>query len=159
MSLLGIATSSQDSEKTGGLLYELFWHLWWRKHGAEFLLCLLLAEGGISPGQQLYFRSARGKWFSRDGFIVQELYSQVSSAHPRLLFIWVQRHPAPGGLHKAEQSALRLRICPPPSLGDVPGRWGNWLTAYLTLWKDKYMKNYWINDRKNLDIFTIRGQS
>ena len=77
MSLLGIATSSQDNEKTGGLLYELFWHLWWRKRGAEFL-CLLLVEGGVPPGQQLYFRSADGKWFSRDSFIVQELYSQVS---------------------------------------------------------------------------------
>ena len=31
----------------------------------------------------------------------------------------------PGVLHKAEQSALRLRIYPPPSLGDVPGRGGN----------------------------------
>lgn len=44
------------------------------------------------------------------------------------------------GSHKAEQSALWLRIYPPSSLGDVPGRWGNWLAASLTLWKDKYMK-------------------
>lgn len=57
-----------------------------------------------------------------DGFLAQRLHSLVSSAHPRLLLSESRDIQLPEGLHKVQQSALRLRIHPPPSPGDMPGR-------------------------------------
>lgn len=121
---------------------ELFWLFEGRKHGVEFLLYhSSLREAGQPTGWWLYFRSVgvsglRWEMGSLStGFVL--LFSLLTHSSSLSESRDIQ---LPGVLPKAEQSALRLRIYPPPSLGDVPGRGGNWLTKSLTLWKDKYMK-------------------